>query len=73
MKVFVIGKERELGLEAFLRPEWLKILVKDLGVAKDVTSDTQKYTAWDFAEWAEQHDMKVFLDELWLFNAIVET
>ena len=39
-------------------------MVKDLGVAKDVTSGTQKYTAWDFAEWAEQHDMKVFLDEL---------
>ena len=42
---------------------WLRSL-SSARVTKDVTSDTQKYTAWDFVEWAEQHDMKVFLDEL---------
>ena len=40
------------------------ILVNDLGVDKDVRSDTMKYSAKDFATWAEQDEMFAYLEKL---------
>ena len=49
--------------------ECVKILVQDMGVDKNETSDTQGYNAMGFAEYFEQHAMKDFLQTLWLFSA----
>ena len=42
----------------------VKVLVQELGVDKDVTSDTQNYSAKQFAEWFHQPHMNDILDKL---------
>ena len=42
----------------------VKILVEDMGVDKDELSDTQGFSAMDFADWFKQPEMKVYLATL---------